>query len=71
MIVLYSAMVQKKSPQIPGAIQARLAHLQNRKAALDALIASLERYAVYQLPSRKPPGKAGSGAVGRRLAGAA
>jgi hypothetical protein len=64
-------MVQKKAPQIPGAIQVRLAHLQDRKAALDTLIASLERYAVYQIPVRKPPASERVVRAGRRLAGAA
>jgi hypothetical protein len=38
------------SPEASGAIQARLAYLRLRKAALDELILSLERYSVYQLP---------------------
>ena len=38
------------SPEAPGAIQARLAYLKLRKAALDELILSLERYMVYELP---------------------
>ena len=41
------------SPEAPGAIQARLAYLRLRKAALDELILSLERYAVYELPVRR------------------
>ncbi|HTB10054.1 MAG TPA: hypothetical protein VK752_00710 [Bryobacteraceae bacterium] len=41
------------SPEAPGAIQARLAYLRLRKAALDELILSLERYSVYELPSPK------------------
>jgi hypothetical protein len=40
------------SPEAPGAIQARLAYLRLRKAALDELILSLERYSVYELPRR-------------------
>ncbi len=38
------------SPEAPGAIQARLAYLRLRKAALDELILGLERYSVYELP---------------------
>jgi len=38
------------SPDSLGAIQARLAYLRLRKAALDELILSLERYSVYELP---------------------
>jgi hypothetical protein len=41
------------SPEAPGAIQARLAYLRLRKAALDELILSLERYSVYELPTPK------------------
>jgi hypothetical protein len=47
-------MFPKTSPQTSGAIQTRLTHLRNRKAALDEVIASLERYAVYA----PPPGPA-------------
>jgi hypothetical protein len=43
-------MFPKTSPETSGAIRARLADLRNRKAALDEVIASLERYAVYALP---------------------
>ena len=38
------------SPEAPGDIQARLAYLLLRKAALDELILSLERYSVYEVP---------------------
>jgi hypothetical protein len=41
------------SPEAPGAIQARLAYLRLRKAALDELILSLERYSVYEIPTPK------------------
>lgn len=40
------------SPAAPGAIQAKLAYLRLRKAALDELIQSLERYLVYEIPQR-------------------
>jgi len=40
-------MFPKTSPETCGAIQARLADLRNRKAALDEAITSLERYAIY------------------------
>ena len=43
-------MFPKTSPQTSGAIRARLTDLQNRKAALDVAIASLERYAIYSMP---------------------
>jgi hypothetical protein len=60
------------SPEAPGAIQARLGYLRLRKAALDELILSLERYLIYELP---PAGKARSEplspARATRLAGAA
>jgi hypothetical protein len=41
------------SPEAPGAIQARLVYLRLRKAALDELILALERYSVYELPTRR------------------
>jgi hypothetical protein len=60
------------SPDAPGAIQAKLAYLRLRKAALDDLIVSLERYLVYEItatgaaqPKRPKTQKVG------RLAGAA
>ena len=43
-------MFPKTSPETSGAIRARLTDLRNRKAALDEVIASLERYAVYAMP---------------------
>ena len=43
-------MFPKTSPEMSGAIRARLIDLRKRKAALDEAIASLERYAVYTLP---------------------
>jgi hypothetical protein len=43
-------MLPKTSPETSGAIRARLIDLRNRKAALDEVIASLERYAVYAMP---------------------
>jgi hypothetical protein len=60
------------SPEAPGAIQARLTYLRLRKAALDELILSLERYLVYQLPTPKKVQSAPQTRVGvSRLAGAA
>ena len=60
------------SPEAPGAIQARLAYLRLRKAALDELILSLERYSVYQIPvSRKPKFERQPQERAPRLAGAA
>ena len=60
------------SPDAPGAIQAKLAYLRLRKAALDELILSLERYSVYEIPlARKVRiGPLKQGRL-RRLAGAA
>jgi hypothetical protein len=43
-------MIPKISPEPSGAIRARLTYLRNRKAALDELILSFERYAEYALP---------------------
>ena len=47
-------MIPKTSPEVSGAILARLIDLRNRKAALDQAIASLERYAAFS----QPPGVA-------------
>ena len=59
-------------PDSPGAILAKLAYLRFRKAALDELILSLERYAVYQLPEpKKVRAERVDPARTRRLAGAA
>lgn len=60
------------SPDRSGAVQTKLAYLRLRKAALDDLILSLERYLVYEIPSpqrirRKAPKQEKIG----RLAGAA
>ena len=43
-------MFPNTSPEPSGAIRARLTDLRKRKAALDEVIASLERYAVYATP---------------------
>jgi len=60
------------SPDAPGAIQAKLAYLRLRKAALDDLILSLERYLVYELPpARKVPSVPPKQVRMRGLAGAA
>jgi hypothetical protein len=60
------------SPESPGAIQAKLAYLRLRKAALDELILSLERYSVYELPqARKVQSEPPRQVRMRRLAGAA
>ena len=48
-------MKRKTSPEVPGAIRARLACLRSRKAALDELIQCMERYELYLAPVRKPP----------------
>jgi hypothetical protein len=47
-------MTRKTSPEVPGAIRARLAYLHSRKAALDELIHCMERYELYLSPARKP-----------------
>jgi hypothetical protein len=39
-------MFHRTSPEVAGAVQARLAYLRHRKVVLDDLIRSLERYAV-------------------------
>jgi hypothetical protein len=60
------------SPEAPGAIQVRLAYLRLRKAALDELILSLERYSIYELPvPRKPKAESRRPVRPPRLAGAA
>jgi len=61
------------SPEAPGAIQARLAYLRLRKAALDELILSFERYSVYELPPqpKKTPAESKGPSRVSRLAGAA
>jgi hypothetical protein len=60
------------SPDPSGAIQTKLAYLQLRKAALDDLILSLERYLVYEIPSPRPlKRKAAKQEKIGRLAGAA
>jgi hypothetical protein len=60
------------SPDSLGAIQVKLAYLRLRKAALDDLINSLERYLVYEIPPirKARPERPKSERV-RRLAGAA
>jgi hypothetical protein len=60
------------SPEAPGAIQAKLAYLRLRKAALDELILSLERYSVYELtPQRKAMSEPSRSERSIRLAGVA
>jgi len=60
------------SPESLGAIQARLAYLQLRKAALEDLIHSLERYLIYELPKPpKRPSRRPRGAQPVRIEGAA
>ena len=58
------------SPDQSGAIQTKLAYLQLRKAALDDLIHSLERYLVYEIPSPQRIKAPKQERIGR-LAGAA
>jgi hypothetical protein len=63
-----------KKPPLPepsGAVQTKLAHLRNRKAALDELILCMEQYRLYQIPTPKKQGKAKTGGAARQLAGAA
>ena len=60
------------SPEPSGAIQARLAYLQLRKAALDDLIHSLERYLVYELPhTPQSPSRQPAAVRASRIMGAA
>lgn len=47
---LYPAMTNKTSPEVAAAIRAKLAYLRRRKAVLDDLIRSLERYSAPELP---------------------
>jgi hypothetical protein len=42
--------MNRYSPKSPGVIQVRLARLRLRKAALDELILSMERYSIYEVP---------------------
>jgi len=51
--LLNKNMMPKTSPQVSGAIRARLAYLHTRKAALDELIHCMERYELYASPGRK------------------
>jgi len=46
-------MTRKTSPEVPGAIRARLAYLRRRRAALDKLIHCMERYELYVSRARK------------------
>lgn len=62
-------MTHKPSPKVAGAVQARLAYLRRRKALLDDLIQSLERYSVHELPVVEAHEKAKG--IAPRMAGAA
>lgn len=64
-------MTAKYSPENSGAIQARLAYLKERKAVLDELIASLERYVRYSRAPRDGERSVEQMENSRRLAGAA
>jgi hypothetical protein len=67
-------MLPKSTPETPAAIQARLAHLRNRKRVVDELIRCLEQYRVYQLPlepARRKSAKPWMETRDGRLAGAA
>lgn len=69
---MLKAYMTSYSPEALGAIQARLAYLRLRKAALSELILSLERYSVYEFPpARKPRLEPLLQGRIRRLAGAA
>jgi hypothetical protein len=71
-MVLFAQMILLNSPEAPAVIRVRLANLRKRKAALDELIRSIERYATFDsLDSgdrlaRKAPGSAGELAGGAR-----
>jgi hypothetical protein len=62
-------MTYKTSPELSGAVQARLAYLRRKKALLDDLIQSLERYSVQELPALEAHEKTEESAP--RMAGAA
>ncbi len=65
-------MVKKSSPDTSGAIQARIAYLLNRRAALDELILCMERYTAQQVTwRRRPLGTVRADDTAGRLAGAA
>lgn len=62
-------MMHKPSPEVAGAIRAKLAYLRRRKAVLDDLIRSLERYSAPEpRPLETDERREGPAA---RLAGAA
>ena len=74
-MVLFAQMILQNSPEVPAVIRVRLAHLRKRKAALDELIRSVERYVAldsFQAQTdlggrrRKAPGSAGELAGGSR-----
>jgi len=67
-MVLFAQMILPNSPEVPAVIRVRLAHLRKRKAALDELIRSVERYVAldslqaqpgWDRRPRKAPGSAG------------
>jgi hypothetical protein len=62
------ATMTSYSPEALGDIQARLAHLRLRKAALDNLIISLEQYSEFE---SAPPRKMEPAPESPRLAGVA
>ena len=62
-------MTHRYSPEVAGAVQARLSYLRRRKAVLDELIRSLERYAVPELAAVQVNEKTKE--IRRPLAGAA
>jgi hypothetical protein len=66
---LFPAMTYKTSPELSGAVWARLAYLRRRKALLDDLIQSLERYSVHEL--RAPEAHEKTKEIAPRMAGAA
>jgi|HubBroStandDraft_1064217.scaffolds.fasta_scaffold2888916_1 hypothetical protein len=45
--------MRRKNPALPAVIQARIEHLQSRKAVVDDLILCLERYSTYRRPLRR------------------
>lgn len=72
-MVLFAQMILLNSPEVPAVIRVRLAHLRKRKAALDELIRSVERYVALDQAQdgwdgrlRKAPGSAGELAGGSR-----
>jgi hypothetical protein len=55
-MVLFAQMILQNSPEVPAVIRVRLAHLRKRKAVLDELIRSVERYVALDSLQAQPGG---------------